>query len=221
MIAEVLRDSSLLSRVQVIVEGCRLDTPAGTLQFDLVKLCNDPLLQSIYAETLRLRVATFLVRSPAHGEFKIENFRIPKNGLMVIAGFAAQQDKDVWEVNDGHPVQEFWSERFLEYSNDASHTAKDGNEKILITEPKSRPSRFSLEGKSRIFMPYGYGQRMCPGRHFNKQEMMVNLAIMLTLFDIELLDPNLNIPDSDLNGYGFGVLWPKGKTPIRIRRRAI
>lgn len=53
---------------------------------------------------------------------------------------------------------------------------------------------------------------MCPDRHFNKLEMISSLAIMLTLFDIELIDRNGNILESDMNGYGFGALWPKVKT---------
>lgn len=218
MLAEVIRDSALLSRVRVIIETCRLDSPSGTLDFDLPGLGNDPLLQSIYAETLRLRVASFLIRGPERGKFELKHWDIPQNAVMMVSGFNAQLDKDAWETNGGRPVQEFWPERFLEYS-DQTKAERDAMDVPPKKTSRTGSFRFSLEGRSASWIPYGGGQRMCPGRHFNKQAMITTLAIMLTLFDIELLDPNSEIPQSDMSGYGFGALWPKGNTPVRMRRR--
>ena len=61
---------------------------------------------------------------------------------------------------------------------------------------------------------------------------------MVTLFDIELLPPNstnakassrsgkpvdkdgrIPLPQSDVSGFGFGTMSPRGETPFRIRRR--
>lgn len=219
MLTEVIRDASLLSRVRTIVEKHRLDSPPGTLDFDFEKLCSDPLLQSIYAETLRLRVASFIFRGPERTDFRLKQWLIPKDAVILISGYAAQMDKEAWEGSDRHPVEEFYAGRFLQYpKNDATDQNGGGVSEETLG---SQSPNFSLEGRASNWIPYGGGQRMCPGRHFNKLEMISSLAIMLTLFDIELIDRNGNIPESDMNGYGFGALWPKGKTPVRIRNRVL
>lgn len=60
---------------------------------------------------------------------------------------------------------------------------------------------------------------MCPGRHFAKLEMKSTLAIVLTLFNIEIADAVSGIPANDSEGFGFGALWPKGRMPVQTRRR--
>lgn len=52
---------------------------------------------------------------------------------------------------------------------------------------------------------------MCLGRHFAKQEIISSRALMLALFHIELVDEAGKIPYDDMEGFGCGALWPKGK----------
>ena len=61
---------------------------------------------------------------------------------------------------------------------------------------------------------------MCPGRHFAKLEILSTFAMILTLFDVVLAQGAGTILEDDMGGFGFGSLWPKGKSPVRIRRRA-
>ena len=62
---------------------------------------------------------------------------------------------------------------------------------------------------------------MCPGRHFAKLEMISSLAIILTLFDVEIANAMTEIPANNMEGFGFGTLWPKEKLPVRMRRRVM
>lgn len=207
MVAEVIRDPTLLAKVRSIIAECRLESDPGSLAFDFARLCNEPLLQSVYAETLRLHVASFLFRGPDRKDFNLRGWCIPRDAPMLISSYNAQMDPQVWAPKGkphARPVEEFYAERFLEVSEDGA-------------VPES--PEFSLKGRASSWIPYGGGQRMCPGRHFAKQEMISSLAIMLTLFDIETLDPDNRIPADDMLGFGFGALWPKGPMPVRMRRR--
>jgi cytochrome P450 len=208
MVAEVIRDPQLLSKVRSIVAQCHTESEPGSLVFDFGRLCNDPLLQSIYAETLRLHIASFLSRGPDRKDFNLKGWRIPRDATMLISSYNAQMDPQVWSRKDNphsRPVNEFCAERFLELPKESTAPSNPG---------------FSLKGRANAWIPYGGGARMCPGRHFAKQEMISSLAIMLTLFDIEVVDPSNGIPANDMAGFGFGALCPKGAMPVRMRRRS-
>ncbi len=236
MVAEVIRDPELLSRVRCAVDSYRVDSRDGKLGFEYVKLCDDPLLQSVYAETLRLHVASYLMRGPALADLNLRGWRIPKDAIMLISSYNAQNDPSAWCTSDKwpyQPVEGFWSERFLEHPRSKTMAAVPSSitDQSTLEEhqhPNSTPStrdaghgalEFPLKGRSGNWIPYGGGQRMCPGRHFAKQEMISSLAVMLTLFDIELIDEADRIPQNDMGGFGFGALWPKTATPIRMRLR--
>ena len=123
---------------------------------------------------------------------------------MLVSGYNEQMDPVQWQSKDdpnAKPVHEFWTERFLQKS------------------PSGDKLVFSLKGRANSWLPYGGGQRMCPGRHFAKLEMLSSLAIMLTLFDVEIADTVSKIPAKSMEGFGFGALWPKEKLPVRMRRR--
>ena len=238
MVAEVIRDPELLCRVRSIIDNCRVDTKDRKIEFDFPKLCNDPLMQSIYAETLRLHVASFLMRGPDRKDFNLKGWRIPRDAVMLISSYNAQMDAKVWSRGDKPsvpPVTRFWAERFLESSEPTLRSTVDsstldslplGETQGKASNPSSENSetsktaKFSLKGLSGAWIPYGGGQRMCPGRHFAKQEMISSLALMLALFDIELVDEAGKLPDNDMEGFGFGALWPKGKLRVRMRLRA-
>jgi hypothetical protein len=68
---EVLRDPQLLCRVRSDIASCADDTqPSG---FDVEKLIKLPLLQSIWAETIRLRVHIFNTRKTGSEDTFINN----------------------------------------------------------------------------------------------------------------------------------------------------
>ena len=68
---------------------------------------------------------------------------------------------------------------------------------------------------------------MCPGRHFAKQEIMATLAIMVTTFDIEMVEwmkmdgkTRSDRPAKDNLKYsGSAALPPDRDMKIRWRRR--
>lgn len=123
-------------------------------------------------------------------------------------------DKQNWNLGSSkeHPVEEFWAERFL-----TKEKVCDG--KVVGSDEKSKPgSRFSLNGYSGAWIPFGGGIHQCPGRHWVKLQMILSFAMMCSLFEIELTEGTKH-PEQDLRKYGLGALQPKNATPFRIRRK--
>lgn len=138
---------------------------------------------------------------------------------MIIASvFFEGRDKTVWNegANGEHDVEDFWPDRFIVYPNDPY----SGPRKPDATKSKStkvKKPTFTADPVNGSFIPYGGGQKMCPGRFYAKQEALGALAMFLSRFDIELIENKPIVPD--LSYFPMGILPPKGKYPARLRRR--
>ncbi|KAL4916491.1 cytochrome P450 [Aspergillus aurantiobrunneus] len=174
--------------------------PSGPAQCDVTVLTSSPLLQSVYAEVLRLRVALLLNRTPTQGAAQLGPWKLERGRFIVMSTQHAARNEAAWAAHtqDGkHPVDEFWAERFLD---------KDG--------------QFSVDGLGGgAWIPYGGGAFMCPGRHFAKQEMLGSVAVLLAHYELELEVPDGWIPPVNRRFYGVGAMPPAETVPFRIRRR--
>lgn len=217
--------------------------------FDAVKLCSDPLLQSIYAETLRFCVGVLLVREPTRDNYSFRGWSIKKTEILTISTRTEAMNPEIWGTGgDGnpHPLDTFWADRFIvdpadpnsgplrkpkgrnqnskvngviSQSNQAVNSANNNDDNDH--DDNTRKPYFSMEGLSASWIPYGGGQSHCPGRHFAKRQMILSTAIFLTAFDIELIEEEgKKRPNVDMSCFGFGAMPPDRKIPFRIRRRA-
>lgn len=230
-IIEFCRDASLLSRARAEVETARIPSPAdGKPEFDIGKLCSLPLLQSVYAETLRLRVALIVTRTPEREDFHLDEWVFPKARIIALSSRSAAMNPAIWNVGtpkDPHPLDQFWADRFLVYDNDpGSGPSRKHNATIPKTQRKGdtkseieEAPRFSMNNVAGGWIPYGGGERICPGRHFAKQEIISSFAMLFTHYDIELITPGDWVPRPNMKFFPFGGLPPLGKIPFRIRRR--
>jgi cytochrome P450 len=173
-------------------------------------------------------------RVPLVPDFQLKGWRFKQNDMIAWSSSIESFDEKVWGTGssaDPHPLDEFWSDRFVIYPNDPSSgplkNPKLSPSTIVAPPPQKEKKnenedakpRFSLEGLSSSWLPYGGGVRLCPGRHFAKQEMISSTAIFLTAFDIELKVPQGFRPEVDQSYFGFETMPPKGVIPARIRRR--
>jgi cytochrome P450 len=167
---ETFSSSHLLAEVRQEAEACRIvDPEAGPdqpPQFDIEKLLQQPVLQAIYAETLRLRISDYFVRHHSHGDIQMDGWRIPNNHLILTSPMHAHMDASIWGTE--RPVDEFWPERFLKPA------AGDGRE-------------FTTERAKGAWVPYGGGYHACPGRHFAKMMIIFSTALLVTMYDCEIL----------------------------------
>ncbi len=211
--------------------------------FNVNELCNKPLIQSAYAETLRLRIGIVIARTPEFEPFHLGRWLIPKDMMMLLFSRTAALNKDVWSTGgdgDPHPLEEFWAERFLVYPDKPdsgplrkprSAVRQQQQQQQQQEQQQQQPQlyqeqegaapagpRFSMSGLSGAWIPYGGGQRMCPGRHFAKQEIITTFAMLMSKYEIELL-PAVRPPKPDMRFYPLGGLPPDTNVPVRIRRR--
>ena len=229
---EFCQDADLLLRARAEIDNSRTSAPeSGMPEFDIGKLCSSPLLQSVYAETLRLRVALIVTRTPEREDFQVDNWLFPKGRIIALSSRSAAMNPTIWNTgtsDDPHPLEQFWADRFLVYPDDPSSGPLKKNP-AATSKHQRRPNlqapgnepKFSMDGVAGGWIPYGGGDRICPGRHFAKQEILGSFAMLFTHYDIELLTSSDWVPKPNMKFFPFGGLPPMGKIPFRIRRRKV
>ncbi|KAF2468300.1 cytochrome P450 [Lindgomyces ingoldianus] len=202
---ELYRDVELLEKVRGEVDACRIPGPDGRIRFNIDALLRQPVLQAVYAETLRLRMHFYMIRMPDKVDMDIRDWVIPRRKVIVTSTTCAHMDTKAWNtgVNNDYPIDQFWVGRFLKEP----------------THPTSTPA-FSTKDLEGSWMPYGGGPRQCPGRHFAKRQILLTSALIVTLFDCEILGDGRGVKeDVSLQGFGVGISRPASKIPVRLRRR--
>ncbi|KPM38845.1 hypothetical protein AK830_g7698 [Neonectria ditissima] len=234
MLLGILLDDNIKDRVTAEMQPAFYEK---SLSFDIDRLCAGPLLNSIYCETLRIRVAAPVGRASLIPDLQFGKWRLTKGVGMLSTSWVGGHDQDFWNTGhimpDGsaeHPVDSFWAERFLRYKDEpatgpirnsgSGSTAGGKTPKRAPDDDKN--ARLVTEGLQAYWYPYGGGTKMCPGRFFAKQELMAGVAVVLRAYEIELLDREAagkTVPNMDY--FPFGTIPPKGKIAARIRRRKL
>lgn len=220
MILETLQRPALLERVRA--EIAPFMPREGTPDMDLDGLCRQPLVQSLYAEVLRVHNGTVVARVPQRPDYTIAGWRFPKDEPIMVSTFNTARVPSIWNQgtpDDPHPVDDFWPERFIVDPADAASGPALPRARTQQSEAPRGPY-FSLDGTNGAWLPYGGGSRMCPGRHFAKKEMIGAMALFLTQFDVEMA-PRDGWVQHDLSYFMFGVMHPKGPVAARARRRRV
>lgn len=200
----------MVNRVREEAETALLvDPQTGKRQFDVQKLTALPLLQAIYVETLRLHIS-FSITRQAIRDTIVDGYEVRKGAIVQAPSLIAHYD-DIWD-SDGHSSSEFWPDRHLKH---VETTDKEGN--------TTTRSEFSMGNRNPYWFPYGGGVSMCPGRNFAKQEIIVTIAILTTMFDIEFAEwTMLDGSPSDRearNSDGFATMLPDRDLKVRVKRR--
>ncbi|KAI3331580.1 cytochrome P450 [Xylariaceae sp. AK1471] len=216
-IFEIYRDPELLASVRAEVDACALKCADGRIRFDVDRLLRLPVLQAVYAETLRLRMHFYIIRMPDRVDMNIRDWVIPRRKVIVTPTTVAHMDTEAWStgLKDEHPIDQFWIGRFLKYPS-----AKGVHGNAQAHDSSNSSPTFSTKEFEGSWIPYGGGPRQCPGRHFAKRQILLTTALMVSLFDCEMLEEGRDVQeDFTLKGFGSGVSHPAGKVPMRIRRR--
>ncbi|RMY79302.1 hypothetical protein D0863_00093 [Hortaea werneckii] len=189
---------------------------------DVPTLMGQPLLQSIWTETLRLYADVLVTRNlsedlilPLDEDGK-RTVTLKKGDNVFAPSWLGHHDPIAW----GSPDDD-------EKTSQPSYAAFNA-ERFLTVDPETGREVFTLGGggTNGKFFPFGGGKTICPGRVFAKQEAVGALAMVLLKFDFEVvgfLDEKGN-PTQEFPGFarafaGSGALAPGGDLRVRIRAR--
>jgi cytochrome P450 len=241
-VAEIFSDPALLARMQPVFKQC-LSSPTPTsdpscefkqgqetppspllpLLFDTGPAQSSPLAQSVYAEVQRMRVVMFHNRTPAVDDYRLGPFKLRKGALVAVPTVVASHDEALWgPARTQKPLGSFWADRFLvpdvvvlSDGGDGQRGGGGGDREEKDTATTA--VRFSTAGlDGRAWIPYGGGAFICPGKNLAKLEIIGSAAVLAAYFDLEF--PH-GVPDMDDRFFGLGTQPPKGKVPVRMRRK--
>ncbi|KAK2597189.1 hypothetical protein N8I77_013050 [Diaporthe amygdali] len=149
-----------------------------------------PILQVVYAETLRLRMHFYIIRMPDRTEINTRDWILPRRKVVVTPTTAAHKDPEVRNtiLNNEPSVDRFWIGGFLRQPS-----------KLEYDTAQSQNTAFSLVSLEWSWIPYGGEPQKCLDRLFAKRQILLTSALM---------------------GFGSGMSHPAGKVPMRIRRRS-
>lgn len=169
--------------------GQELSSGGNAIYLDQEQLNNLPVLDSIIKEALRLSSASLSIRT-AKEDFTLHledgSYNIRKDDIIALYPQLIHLDPEIYP----DPLT-FKYDRYLDESGQAKTTFYKNGNKLKY-----------------FYMPFGSGATMCPGRLFAVQEIKVFLILMLSTFDLELVESHVKCPPLDQSRAGLGILPP-------------
>ncbi|EUC41354.1 hypothetical protein COCMIDRAFT_106390 [Bipolaris oryzae ATCC 44560] len=216
----IFSDPQLLSRIRTSISDSISHDPETGFDASMDKLLQKDLFQSVYAETLRLYVQSYITRCSAHECVTVGDWTLPRNEVSMVSSYVAHMNTSLWNERGGaHPVTSFWADRFILDPADpasgpldpSSPEASDIRSKLATKDP-----HFSAKGLAGAWIPYGGGFSACPGRLLAKRIILFTCALLVSEFEVEVEGRRVEM---DSSGFGLGTQKPKGRIGFRIRRR--
>ena len=214
---------SLYDQVLAEVRECQNEDRS----INIAALVVQPVLLSTMHEVLRVYVDVLVsrqinhdmtlpfgrdaqARKSAQGN---QSIFIKKGALVMMPSYVAHMDPTTWQSPDfpHFPSPElFYPYRFLTAPPDDT----------------SKKPTFTTDHAENMFMPFGGGKTICPGRIFARQEMMAAVAMVLLTFEFDFVsytDQN-GLETSKFPGLrdtfpGSAVMVSKGDMKVNIERR--
>ncbi|KAF4451424.1 Nacht and ankyrin domain protein [Fusarium austroafricanum] len=235
MMLHIHMSDGIANRVRAELSRSVLDK-SGFVKLD--DLAHQPLLNSIYYETLRLQVASTVGRKSPTDIHAPGGWEFGADLPMLVPSWLGGLDNSFWNTggtlpggDSQHPVDRFWAERFLEYPNDPLSGPMRKEHSTHQTPAAKVPSRSESDdygaklvtkGTQGHFFPFGGGVSKCPGEALAGQTILSSVVFMLYNFDIQLCAPNeAKKIRSQHRTLPFGSHAFDQPVPIRIRRRVL
>ncbi|XP_023701260.2 cytochrome P450 7B1 [Paramormyrops kingsleyae] len=175
--------------------------PDQALAFSQEKMDGLLYMGSAIRESLRLSAASMNIRV-AQDDFVLQlaqGYSVPVRRGDIIALYpqSIHMDPEIFEDPEAYQF-----DRFVE----------DGQEKKTFYKSGQKLKYFC--------MPFGSGSSKCPGRYLAMNEMKLFLALLLTYFDLEVLEDQAR-PGPDPSRAGLGILLPNTDVRFRYRLRPV
>ncbi|KAI0517719.1 cytochrome P450 [Xylaria bambusicola] len=219
----IFQDKSLAKRVRQELHDSFGDRDVKDI--DPKQLAANPLLNSVYAETLRLHVKTYTIIYSSHSNVPLGQYILPRRSVGLVNSHFSHMNPDFWNTYKGRfPLNSFCADRFItDPSDNSTGPIKPERRKSVAgtstgkIDPVERSGPyFSTDGLDGSWIPYGGGRLMCPGRFLAKNSIILTLATLVSKFDIEFKLDNIEI---ESKSFGLGTDSSKALVPFRIRPR--
>lgn len=186
---ELAKNPDLQRKVQDEIDRVYKKAGAEGVTYDM--LAELKYLECCVDETLRKYPIIPVHFRTAARDYKINgtDLTIPEGSSVFIPVFGIQRDREIYE----DPLK-FKPERFLNSSNGGG------------------------KGKGLIYSPFGDGPRNCIGMRLGKVTTKIGIAVILSKFNIELEDKNMDHKELDIHPNQF-VLTPVQPLRLRISSR--
>ncbi|XP_039971381.1 prostacyclin synthase-like [Xiphias gladius] len=163
---------------------------------------NTPVFDSALEETLRLTAAPFITREVVQEKTLHmadgQEYLLRKGDRVCLFPFnSPQMDPEIYQE-----PQKYKYDRFLN---------EDGSGKTDFYKGGRQLKYYT--------MPWGAGTNGCVGKQFAINTIRQFVYMVLTNYDLELCDPNSQMPDVNASRYGFGMLQPEGDLLVRYKPR--
>ncbi|KAM9361675.1 prostacyclin synthase-like [Symphorus nematophorus] len=163
---------------------------------------NTPVFDSALDEALRLTAAPFITREVVQEKTLHmadgQEYLLRKGDRVCLFPFnSPQMDPEIYQE-----PEKFKYDRFLN---------EDGSVKRDFYKGGRRLKYYT--------MPWGAGTNGCVGKQFAINTIRQFVYMVLTNYDLELCDPNAQMPEVNASRYGFGMLQPQGDLLVRYKPR--
>uniref|UniRef100_A0A665VRY1 Prostacyclin synthase n=1 Tax=Echeneis naucrates TaxID=173247 RepID=A0A665VRY1_ECHNA len=165
------------------------------------RLMNTPVFGSALEEALRLSAAPFITREVLQEKTLHmadgQEYLLRKGDRMCLFPFISpQMDPEIYhEVHHLHFINTFL------YGSVKKDFYKAGRRLKYYT------------------MPWGAGTNGCVGKQFAINTIRQFVYMVLMNYDLELCDPNAQMPEVNASRYGFGMLQPESDLLVRYKSR--
>nr|XP_020667095.1 cholesterol 7-alpha-monooxygenase [Pogona vitticeps] len=190
--------------VQKVLEnaGIKISSHRKHISLNRKQLDGMPVLDSIIKEALRLSSASMTVRV-AKEDFVLQltsgSYNIRKDDIIALYPQLLHFDPEIYS----DPLA-FKYDRFLE---------ENGEEKRIFYRNGQKLKYY--------YMPFGTGLAKCPGRLFAVHEIKQFLTLLLSYFEVELIDKNVKCPSLDQSRAGLGILQPTTDVDFKYRLKVL
>ncbi|XP_007937679.1 cytochrome P450 7A1 [Orycteropus afer afer] len=169
--------------------GQKISFEDNFIRLNQRQLNDMPILDSIIKESLRLSSASLTIWA-VKKDFTLDiedgSFNIRKDDFIAFYPQLMHLDPEIYP----DPLT-FKYDRYLDENGKAKNTFYSNGVKLKY-----------------YIMPFGSGATICPGRLFAVHEMKQFLFLMLSCFELELVDSHVKCPPLDQSRAGLGVLPP-------------
>ncbi|KAI4934646.1 hypothetical protein J4E85_002504 [Alternaria conjuncta] len=213
---ELLRKPYLAEQISAMVSTSK---SAKAAAYDVNGILARPLFQSLQAEVSRLRVARYTIYTITADIALDSEWTLPRNCNGISFSRDLALNTKVWAKARPRtvekPLEEFWAERFLIPEKDTSKAHGQRKSRSSMNE-----ARFDTQDLELLVPAIGDEMAFDPASHYFRAMQAATMAVLFNEFEIQLCDPDLiDAAMPELRESAFGLVQPKEKIAVRIRKR--